>query len=141
VATCQPLRDRPVLEGLGAIIIASLAQYNALKVSVVNFDFTAAKVCDVEEPLSANIGSSGTLVDGTVRPAVIGVVYFQDGVDGRGVAACRNVDGWIAAADGAVFRGENDCRFPPGVPLSRMKSVGLPLKASRALLFTFGETL
>ena len=43
VERCETLRDRLVLKGLGAIIIARLAQSNGLKVSVVDFDLPLRK--------------------------------------------------------------------------------------------------
>ena len=101
--------------GDAIVIEGFFAEIYPLEIGVVDFDAAGAEVGDVKEPFAIDFAGSHSLVDCTVRRALIRVVYFQNGVWRRRLTAGNKVYGGIPAGDGAVFGGKDkDGRFAGG---------------------------
>jgi hypothetical protein len=104
--------------GNSLVVEGGFVERYALKIRVVDLDLGAAEIGDVEEFLALDFTGSHSLVDRAVRRALIRVVYFQNGVWRRRLAAGDKVYGRIPAGDGAVFGGKDeDGRFTGGLAL------------------------
>jgi hypothetical protein len=65
--------DAVAVEGVGI-------EMYAVETGVINLDGGIAKIRDVKESIPIDFAGSHSLVDRTVRRAVMRVVYFQNGV-------------------------------------------------------------
>jgi hypothetical protein len=80
----------------------------AVKTGVINLDGGISEIRDIKESIPTDFAGSHSLVDRTVRRAVMRVVYLQNGIGGRRAAAREKVYKGIPAGDGAVFSGKDE---------------------------------
>jgi len=81
---------------------------HAIESGVVDFDFGGAEIGDVEETLAVDVGGSHAFVDRAVRGAIVGVVYFENRIDGWRLSAHGNVGAGVPTGNGAIFRSEDE---------------------------------
>src|SRR5919108_1457805 len=73
------------------------AKTHLVEICVVDLDASFAEICDVQKTSAVDVGGGGAFVNGSVRRAILGIVYHEHGT---GAA--------IPSGDGAVFRGKDE---------------------------------